>query len=267
MRPASLRQPRGSAALIATLAALAAIDVLAHVPVVVRAPAGLLLVLVLPGWPWLLLGQRQRRTLETAALIVAASLGITMVTGLILDVLPCHLTRSSWSLGLFAATLLGSAVLWLRSSRLPSALTTSRGGPRPASWSVRQLALLGAGSLMLLALLAVIAVVSVESQHASYRQEHFTVLSLNATSPDVLAVEVVDHEEAAVEYRVTAISQGKQVFVRRFVLGAGKAVTVRVRVPADTVLLDARLQIRLYRAGRADPYRSLSLTPHEGRWL
>lgn len=264
--------PRRVGRLIAGLLALStasALVVWLHAPTPVRAPAALLLVLVLPGCPWLLYHHRPRHPPETVALTVAASLGLTMIIGLLINLLPWGLTSGSWSVGMLVVSLLGLVNLWVRTRQpelAPPPPSPADRRVRPRRASLGRLALRAGGGGLALALLAWLAVVSVRSQHAAYRREHFTVLSLDRASADVLTVGVVDHEEATVSYRLVAVSQGSDVFTRRISLRSGHSAAVAVRVPGDTVLLDSPLIIRLSREGQHGVYRSLTLWPREGRW-
>ena len=253
------------------LSVLAAGAVWLKAPVVLRSLAALLLVLVLPGWPWLMYNQRWRRPLETVALVIATSLGITIVVGVALNLLPWHLTSRSWAAGLLLASLVGAGGLWVRGlqpeleprqARAVAALGARLGSPS----SPRRIALLASGAIALLGLLAVLAVVSIESQRDLNRREHFSVLGLGPTSATRLTTDVVNHEGSAVRYRLLAISEGKTVFQRPVALSSGAQTRVEVQVPADTVLLDSSLKIELLRDGQRGVYRLLSLRPQAGRW-
>jgi hypothetical protein len=88
------------------LTALCAALVLAPVPVAARAPAGLLLALVLPGYGLsrLLLGRSSPGRAQLAASVLALSLAAAALGGLLLNLAPGHLGRPAWVAFLAALT-------------------------------------------------------------------------------------------------------------------------------------------------------------------
>jgi hypothetical protein len=268
-----LRQAHVAAAVIILSTLLTVLAVREHAPLALRAPSGVILALLLPGSPWVLLTARQRRgPLETPALMVAASMAILMVTGFVLDLLPGGLTGDHWALGLAVPTLVGVVGLGIRGAleaQTPAELSfAGRVSGRPlAGWSLWRVGLAAIGTMALATILAAFAWVTLTGYSNWNHQERFTALSLNSTSPDALAVGVRNHQETTVRYSLTAVSQGRRVFSEPFTLVSGAFRSIRVKLPADTVLLDSQLRINLYRAGVPGVFRFLTLTPREGRWL
>jgi uncharacterized membrane protein len=246
----------------AIVAIVAAIVIEVHAPGVLRVPASLLFLLLLPGAVWVpLRPQSQRAPFETAALVVATSMGVAVVAGIIINLLPGGLTRTSWTAALLMAVIAGAALsLWRDRGAEPLRW-------RPGRLSRREVAFSLVNLVVLCGLVAVTAWVSVSSENAWKAKEHFTVLSLNGTSERKLVFGVVDHEGTSVRYRLVATIANKQLLSREVALSSGKSTEIPVDVPVDYAFSDSRLDIQLYRVGRTAVYRSLWLTPHEGKWL
>lgn len=151
---------------IAALAFLAAVAVLTDAPQPLRAVAGILLVLVLPGAALAAaVTHRQPWPAELLMLVTASSIAVVVLGGLLLDRLPDGLTTDSWALALAYATVV---VVILAALRRPGrALLTLRLRPRPLPRPVgRQIALLATA-----AALAAAAVGIARAGEASARRE------------------------------------------------------------------------------------------------
>jgi hypothetical protein len=247
---------------VTLLAILACVLVESHAPSVLTIPASLLLVLVLPGAAVVRLERHlQRPPLEGAGLVLATSMGITVVLGVAINFLPGGLDRTNWSLALLVAVIIGSFITqWRGPTDVP--------GRRPsAHLGVGGVARATAKLVVVAGLVAGLVWISITSENAWEAREHFTGFAVENTRELSLQFGVLNHEGTAVRYTLDADMSGKQIFTTRVTVGSAQSTTITVPVTADDAFSDSRLTLRLYRVGHAGVYRSLWLTPHEGKWL
>lgn len=194
---------RREARLVAAAGAafVCAVAVLVDAPQPLRAIAGALLVLILPGIAIVAAVTRRRPwPAEHAVLVIASSMAAVILGGLALDRLPGGLQEESWALYLAYATVLVVIVAAVRrppGRRLASRLR-QRAVPRPTS---RQVAL-----LVTAALLAAVAVgIAHASEDAATRRTPIVQLwMLQSRGADATTLRIgVDAENArATVYRL-----------------------------------------------------------------
>ncbi|HET9074342.1 MAG TPA: hypothetical protein VFN48_07165 [Solirubrobacteraceae bacterium] len=262
-----------------------------------RVPAGLALVVVLPGVVWVgAVGVRGVGPLIRTGLILATSLGLTMVVGLVIDTLPGGITRAHWALGLEVMVLLGVLVTVLRMLLgVTSAEATTLGqreapageadrrmlgndelGTRPetdaeaaAVPGPSRILVLGLGSLgalgLVTALLAIV-LVSVSSQAALNDRQHFTALSVTVAGGRTPILRISNHEGQPVTYTLVARLGSRQLRTVRLTVNSGASETLALTGVTPSRRRE-RLSVVLDRPGRPTPYREVWLRAQDGLWL
>jgi hypothetical protein len=230
----------------------------------VRIGAGVVLELVLTGYAIAsLLSTRARFTRSEMWLCaLGASLVVSALGGLLLDVLPGHMGRSEWALMLTLVTLLACAVaLWM-----VRGATGSRGAPTPMGGLA---ALLSGRSVLRTALDAACALLAVGlagaaivlASGAAKRAPGFTELSslpLSSAHDPRLQVRVRSHEARATALRLVVREDGHQVLSREIPLGAGREWRGRTAPVAPST---HRVLVLLYRGAAKRSYLHTSFYP------
>ena len=266
-------------ALLLTVVAVVLVGV--HATSVLTVPAGLLLVLVLPGYVWVhAFFEGDSQPLVRPALIVGSSLGITMVVGLLADVMPDGVTRGDWCIGFEVAVVLGVVVTLVRAALgAPAERSASKppaqregsvpGGTRLAVFdgalSTRRLAMIAAEVLSLVVLLVATGWISVTSESKWEARQHFSALSIAGVGSQKPTVEVTNHEGRGVTYTVKADLFNRQVLADSLRVPAGQTrrlVLAHILAP----LRPAQLLVTLDRPGARSPYRQVWLRAHDGLW-
>jgi len=230
---------------VATAACAAAVAAIAPgVPTALRAPLGVALVLVLPGyavmaaaWP-----SPGRSRSDRVVLTLGSSIALAILGGLLLNFTSWGLERKSWAALLAAVTLVAAGVAVAQRERAgpPARLLSSR-------WS--------AGPLLVLALAALIAVaaVGISRQGALRAQsgERFTQLwMLPSPGKQALQIGLANREGAAERYRLVVRAAGRPLATFGEVdVAAGDRWEQRVQLPA-ALPPHTRVQADLYRADR-----------------
>jgi hypothetical protein len=212
-----------------------------------RVVAGMLLVLVLPGYglaALLPVASGRRHLLIIPALSISA---VILLSGA-MYVLRIRLDLSSWSLSLAALGVLGHLLSGLRRARFPQPLrVTPRGISHP-------LLAAGAATLVLLAGAAVVTARSVERQENG---DHFTQLwAVPAPRAERLLLGIYNHEGERRLYHLRVYSGTTQVQSEEVAVNPGRTVTV----PASRPLRAGALRVSLLYAGRGrETYRWIRL--------
>lgn len=228
---------------------LATVAVLSGAGSALTIPLGAMLVLVLPGYAWLgAVRHHELQPLASGVLVVMASIGLAIVLGLELNLLPGGLTRSAWVAGLSLVTVAGLATSWARGRTTPGPnrpFATLR-GPSPATAFKITVVILLVGAT---------GAVSVASQNAWIERQHLSELAL-ARSGAVPVVYVRNREGRRITYTVT-VWVGRQRATRFQVrLGSGSRFTRPLNTaPVGT----ATLKVTLDRPGAPSPYRVVFL--------
>jgi uncharacterized membrane protein len=263
-------------ALLLTIAAVVLVGLRATP--VLTVPSGLLLVLVLPGYVWVhALFSGESQPLVRPALIVATSLGITMVVGLAANEMPDGITRTDWCIGFEAAVVLGVVVSLVRAvvggvepaEGEPVSRFERLGFPRTrievSRRGIGRVALAVAAALSLVVMLVAAGWASIKSESDWEARQHFTALSVSGVGTQRPTVEVTDHEGTAVSYTVTASLLGRQVLTENLRVQAGQTR----RLPLFGIvapLRPGRLLVTLDRPGTPSPYRQVWLRARDGLW-
>ena len=274
------------------LAVVLVLTVLLGAPAGVRVPLGLLVTLVVPGLcAFHAVQRRPVRSLSEVAVSIAAAVGLVILLGIVLNLLPVGLTPLSWSLGLLDVTLALAAVCVLRSPErvrttparsMPAdaSVTRRRRGapvavadetpPPPARASVpthhgwtdgRRLS---TGLLPLAlcgALLTVGAVVTVSSQRAELGTQRLTEVWL-AGSGNARSVHLRNQEGIDMEYRVVVSVQGRARPAQAVPLAPDQEWVTTVDLPATarrTAGAAPVLAVAVYRSGQQAVYREVHL--------
>jgi hypothetical protein len=219
----------------------------------VRVVAAVLLEFLLTGYALMVL-VRTRVALshsECALLMLAMSLVVAALGGLVLDVLPGHMGRVEWS-ALFVlvsvASVAAAAIIERRRARSHDADETVR-GPRRRATGLPSLRTLLNTTLALFALGLAVAAVAI-AQHAAARTPGFLALSAipasNAHDP-ALRIQLSSHEPAAVPLRIVIREDGTLVLRRELRLAAGAEYRMSSRAVRPST---ARVTVGVYRAGQ-----------------
>jgi uncharacterized membrane protein len=262
-----LTTPGRARALAAVLiGAVAAGIILARLPEPLLAISGALLALLLPGYVWTLPYVRDEWSrLARPAFALAASVGMSIVLGLLLDIVPGGLTRQSWSLGLEILICVGAIVVCLR--RAPEPATGDR---RFLSFRLRieRSLIVGAQAITLLAMLGVAAWLTLSSQHHTNTSalERFTSLAIRgggASGPDV---RVMNHDQKDGRYVLVADVGGRTVSSANIRVGSNETLRLHLKVPAPSLTSTAVLSVTLKRRGEDGAMRKVWLGAHDGQW-
>ncbi len=260
-------------ALLLTIVAVVLVGL--RVTPVLTVPSGLLLVLVLPGYVWVHAFFRgDAQPLVRPALIVASSLGITMLVGLAANEMPDGITRTDWCIGFEAAVVIGVVVTLVRAALVPRGelivyqhLMWRRSGGVPGAplQMTRRFALITAEVLSLAVLLVAAGWISVRSESNWEARQHFTALSVAGVGTQRPTVEVTDHEGKEVNYTLTASLLGRQILTESLAVRSGQT---RQLALAGVVapLRPGKLLITLDRPGASSPYRQVWLRARDGLW-
>lgn len=231
---------------------LADLAVLSGAPAATTIPLGGMLVLVLPGYAWLgAVRQHESQPLARGALIVMASMGLAIVVGLGLNLLPGGLTRCAWVAGLSFVTVAGVATSWMRRGAIPGpdrSFATLR-GTSPAT---------GLKITFVILLVGATGAISVASQNAWIERQHFSELALTPSGAAPV-VHVRNLEGRRITYTMTVWVNGRRTTTFPVRLGAGSHLTR----PLDAAVVRRRgaatLKVTLDRPGAPSPYRVVFL--------
>jgi uncharacterized membrane protein len=231
---------------------LATVAVLSNAGPALTIPLGAMLVLVLPGYAWLgAVRHHEPQLLANGALVVMASMGLAIVLGLELNLLPGGLTRHKWVAGLSLVTVTGLATSWMRGRAIPGPshpFSTLR-GPSSAT---------GLKIIVVILLFGATGSISVASQNAWIERQHFSELALTR-SGEVPVVYVRNLEGRRITYTVT-VWVGRQRTTRfRVRLGSGRRFTRPLNATPVRRSDKATLKVTLDRPGAPLPYRTVFL--------
>lgn len=258
--------PRIAPALLAALIALvdAALAWLGA-PLWATIPSGLCMVVLLPGYAWWCAFRPKTDSppLRDLLMVVMASLGIVIVTGLALNALPEGLTKRTWALALFAIVELGLLVALSRGSfrtvtELDEAAKRTRGTVRvaPRSTAFPRRATL-AKSLAALGCVVAAGAISLSSQHAATASEHFTSLGLSGIRTKSPAATVVNHQGRTTSYELAVSVGGQTIAGERIAVASGAKVTEDLRRYLTTTPRHALVKVTLSLVGSPTPYRDV----------
>ena len=240
---------------VAGCAALATAVVVADVlPGVVRAIAGLALVLLLPGYALAraVLEDLRGGAAEVAVLSLALSVAATIAVGLVVNLSTLSLTVEAWALGLLLVTLVACAVAARRPARW------LRGG-RWRTPRARDVVLLAAAALVA----AGAAALGSTPLSPPDGVRGYTELS-QLRDGDAIVLEVTANELRPAGFRLDLRADGR--LVRRWRTGTlepGRAW--RTRMPVAGARGGRTLEARLYRPSSARPYRRVRLELRRAR--
>jgi len=249
---------------VALMAALELALVLAGGPTWATIPCGLAMALVLPGYVWFRVfsGTRagsvpQATPLRAALISTMTSLGIVMVTGLVLNALPAGLTAHSWAIALAIIVAAGLVALAVR-ARTPGAARTgdaaeaqseADAAPDGSVTAAGESALAAQGGgdgaegdlaaarrraprpatvakcLAAAGCVVGAGVISLSTQHTENASEHFTALSLNAFTTPRPTATIVNHQGRATSYTLTVTSNGRVAASQKITLASGGRFT------------------------------------------
>lgn len=101
------------------LALLGAVSVVLDLPAAVRLPLTVPLAIFLPGFALLsaLVPSSNLAAVERVMISIGASIGVTIIGGIVLALSPVRLSPASWSLMLAAVSITGLTVAWVRRSQ------------------------------------------------------------------------------------------------------------------------------------------------------
>jgi uncharacterized membrane protein len=221
-----------------------------------RVPAGLILVLVLPGYATAL-ALFPRRTLgipERAAFSVGLSLVIGAVGVFVLNATPLGIVPLSWVVFLTTVTALAGVCAYIRRHSGPAKSISPRGS------------IMGASQALLFGLALVIALTAVGVSYASARHQPsagFTQLWLlpaGGVDP-TLRVGIASHEAAVTQYRLQLAVDGQVVLEwPSLTLQPNGRWETTAALPANVSSVGT-IEALLYRADQPDVvYRRVALT-------
>lgn len=228
---------------------LATFAVLSGAPPAITIPLGGMLVLVLPGYAWLgAVRQHESQPLARAALIVMASMGLAIVVGLGLNLLPGGLTRSGWVAGLSLVTVAGLATSWMCGGVIS--------GPSRPFATLRGTT--GLKITLVILLVGATGAISVASENAWIERQHFSELALTRSGAAPV-VYVRNLEGRGITYTMTVWVNRRRTARFPVRLDAGSHFTR----PLDAAVVARRggatLKVTLDRPGGPSPYRVVFL--------
>lgn len=235
---------------------------------VLRTLLALVIVLVAPGYLLLLIlfPRGGPRDAERVMLVIGASLAVSVITGLALQLTPQGITgaRVDWVLGALVLLLaVGAAVrVWRDRRRTFSARTTRTYSARESS-NLRLRAVMRGAPLLIAAMLGVVAVALARNNAIRVsRRSSFTQLWL---VPDhggaELGVESFEHGARRFLITVTAGSQT----LSWTAVTVDKGATYTRHVPLTRrQMATKRIEARLFVGSGIVPYRTVSWTPRRG---
>jgi len=231
----------------------AAVDlvlVLAGAPEWMRIPFGLLTVLVLPGYVWQTVFRSHDRTpLRGLLMTVMASVGIAIVTGLLLNAVPGGLTARSWAVALTIIVELGVAADWAtRRQKAPPDTPAVRTVLRPAT----ALKILAAAGCVVTA-----AAISLSSQHTLNASEHFATLSLAGINSRSPVVTVANHQGRRASYQLSVFTNGKLRGTERIALDAGSHISKNLKDYVQSTSPTSLIRVTLRVPGSSTIYRDV----------
>ncbi len=243
-------RPGVLAAVLAT--AIEVVLVIVGAPAWAKIPFGILLVLVLPGYVWLVAFRPDvdvTAPLSGPLIAVMGSVGVTIVSGLLLNALATGLTATNQVYALATVVATGAVTGWARDLH--------RGVPRrprqihaPRRSTAIKL-ILAAGCV------AVATVLSLTSQHTVNGSEHFTVLSLMGTRTDNPIVTVRSHQPKDVSYLLLVETNGRPRHGDQLSLSPGQTVSVDLGPYVQGLALDSVVRVTLTRPGLSRPSREV----------
>ncbi len=243
-------RPGVLAAVLAT--AIEVVLVVVGAPAWAKIPFGILLVLVLPGYVWLAAFRPDGSAtapLSGPLIAVMGSVGITIVSGLLLNVLPTGLTARNQVYALATVVAAGAVTGWARDLH--------RGVPRRS----RQLHAPRRSTAIKLILaagcVAVAAVLSLTSQHTANSSEHFTVLSLSGIRTDSPIVTVRSHQPNDVSYLLLVETDGRPRRGDQLLLSPGQTVSENLKPYVQGLAPDSVVRVTLTRPGSSKPSREV----------
>lgn len=233
-------------------AVLATVAILAGAGRPLTIPLGAMLVLVLPGYAWLgAVRHHEPQPLASGALVVMASMGLAIVLGIGLNLLPGGLTRGSWVAGLSLVTVAGLATSWMRGRAIAGPCRPFVAFREASPSTVLKITLV-------ILLVGATGAISVASQDAWIERQHFSELALSrsGTAP---VVHVRNMEGRSVTYTVTVRLNRQRVTRFRVRLRSGSRFTRPLDAAPVRRTGDATLKVVLDRPGARSPYRVVFL--------
>lgn len=251
-------------AVVAALLALVAgiptpVRILVAIPVVFAAPGYTVTEALLPG--------RNRGPVERVLLAVTLSISVSVLGGLLLNLLPAGLTRTTQTLLLSVVTLAGAATAALRRARVKSAGPAEPGEPsepaeaaepRPVRRALR-LSPAGIASLVLAIAVASAAIAIGVQTAQAHDTASFTQLWITANSSSTRAqVGVMNDEGAAQSYTLDLTTHGGSGRTYGFRLQDTASWRTEIALPAAAK--GYPVTVRLYRTQAPGVlYREVSL--------
>lgn len=209
------------------------------------------MVLVLPGYVWQrVFGSRDRTPLRDLLMTVMASIGMVIMTGLILNALPGGLTMRSWAVALTIIVELGVAADWVTRGRKPpqNKPVARRALLRPAT-AVKILAALGC--------VVTAATISLSSQHTLDASEHFTSLSLTGTSGRNPIATVTNHQGRRASYLLSVFANGKLRETEAIAVNGGSRISKNLGDYVPSGPYTSRIVVTLGVPGSSTVYRDV----------
>jgi uncharacterized membrane protein len=250
--------------LVAVLSAVALIvAVQVSAPLAIRVPLGLVVAVIMPGFlGFRAVRRRVPNTLADAAVGLIGSVGILVVLGIALNLLPTGLTPTSWAIALTVLlTVLGAVGDYRREAPEPIDFVKPRRARR-GSWLPRRLEVVRTGQLLFsIALLCTGAAITVNSQYVESDSQHLTEMWI-VSDGDQHVVHVRNEEGTAVNYEmVTSVVDGVDSTTRiRLTDGAEWTTTIveppRLNLPASTPF---PVSVSLYRGDEESVYRQVRI--------
>ena len=231
-------------------------------PVPVQAAFGLVSALLAPGFlASVLVRRRYPGTVTEVALGLIGSVGMLIVLGVVLNLLPWGLTPATWSIALIALTLVLAVAVFRRPRSHPET-EAARDADRPSSSSPRErrFAPVAAAVLACAALLITATLVTTSSQRDSVQAQRLTELSLSQKR-GIPHIHITNAEGGPMTYRLVISAAGRPAQTMEVSLQDGEQWNRDLKaVPAKTARGDEPvLSVALFRADDRAPYREVHL--------
>lgn len=211
---------------------------------------GLLLVLVLPGYAlsYALLGIDRLDRIERAAISLGLSLMLTVMGGLLLNVLPWKLSPATWLVWTTVITLHASVAAIIRVS-MQNAATCRRASSR--RWQLRR----GELALVLLAGMLVVSAYAVARVGAELQRSTFTqfwMLPAVGSEQPAVRLGIANTEGRTMQYQLQVFTDDERfIWRRRVALEAGHRWETTILIPSELTEVEqgTRLEGRLFQVG------------------
>lgn len=221
----------------------------------VRGLMSVLLVFVLPGRALLAawFPHRLAQTPENILLTIIASIAVTTIGGLLLNLLPVGLVTQTWVMWLGGVAAINTVIALLRALRAPGEVAAGNAAIlRPAQ------------ALLMVAAVVIVVGGMVVARGGALSQPRagFTQLwMLPASTADAISIGVRNEEGVPVTYRLV-VRQGEATIQDRdaILIEPAQSWSLTVPLPLETLGAELPIEARLYRTDQPNSvYRSVTL--------